>query len=93
MSALHEMGPQGELPREMARGRLAAHYQNYALVYLGPGPPRRGRLLAGPPGARWPLRPRRAGQRGVFSPTGPPERLRRPIVLLACVIDFRLSRL
>jgi poly(beta-D-mannuronate) lyase len=34
MSALHEMGPRGELPREMARGAKAVHYQNYALIYL-----------------------------------------------------------
>ncbi|HZA66848.1 MAG TPA: alginate lyase family protein [Geminicoccaceae bacterium] len=36
MSALHEMGQSGELPREMARENRAAHYQNYALVYLVP---------------------------------------------------------
>jgi poly(beta-D-mannuronate) lyase len=36
ISALHEMGPRGDLPREMARGDRAVHYQNYALVYLIP---------------------------------------------------------
>jgi poly(beta-D-mannuronate) lyase len=36
MSALHEMGPSGELPREMAREGRAVHYQNYALLYLVP---------------------------------------------------------
>jgi poly(beta-D-mannuronate) lyase len=36
LSALHEMGPRGELPREIARGARAVHYQNYALVYLVP---------------------------------------------------------
>lgn len=36
LSALHEMGPRGELPREIARGALATHYQNYALLYLIP---------------------------------------------------------
>jgi poly(beta-D-mannuronate) lyase len=36
LSALHEMGPRGELPREMARGPRAVHYQNYALIYLVP---------------------------------------------------------
>jgi poly(beta-D-mannuronate) lyase len=36
LSALHEMGPRGELPREIARGTRAVHYQNYALIYLVP---------------------------------------------------------
>ena len=36
LSALHEMGPRGELPREIARGARAVHYQNYALIYLVP---------------------------------------------------------
>jgi poly(beta-D-mannuronate) lyase len=36
MSALHEMGPRGEFPREIARGARAVHYQNYALLYLVP---------------------------------------------------------
>lgn len=36
LSALHEMGPRGEFPREMARDSRAVHYQNYALVYLIP---------------------------------------------------------
>ena len=35
-SALHEMGPNGELPRELGRGSRAIHYQNYALLYLVP---------------------------------------------------------
>ena len=35
-SALHEMGPKGELPRELGRGSRAIHYQNYALLYLVP---------------------------------------------------------
>jgi len=33
-SALSDMTPQGALPHEMARGRRASHYQNYALLYL-----------------------------------------------------------
>ncbi|WP_251976861.1 alginate lyase family protein [Salinicola avicenniae] len=33
-SALSDMLPNGALPREMARGRRASHYQNYALLYL-----------------------------------------------------------
>lgn len=33
-SALHEMTPEGGFPRELARGRRALHYQNYALLYL-----------------------------------------------------------
>lgn len=33
-SALHEMLPTGGFPRELARGRRALHYQNYALLYL-----------------------------------------------------------
>ncbi|MFD2189294.1 alginate lyase family protein [Pistricoccus aurantiacus] len=33
-SALNEMTQQGGLPRELARGRRAVHYQNYALMYL-----------------------------------------------------------
>jgi poly(beta-D-mannuronate) lyase len=36
LSALHEMTPRGALPREVARGARAAHYQNYALLYLVP---------------------------------------------------------
>jgi poly(beta-D-mannuronate) lyase len=36
MSALHEMSPNGALPREIARESRAVHYQNYALVYLVP---------------------------------------------------------
>ncbi len=36
LSALHEMTPRGALPREVARGTRAAHYQNYALLYLVP---------------------------------------------------------
>ncbi|WP_295038823.1 alginate lyase family protein [Salinicola sp.] len=33
-SALHDLTPRGALPHEMARGRRASHYQNYALLYL-----------------------------------------------------------
>lgn len=33
-SALHDLTPEGALPLEMARGRRASHYQNYALLYL-----------------------------------------------------------
>lgn len=33
-SALSDMLPNGALPLEMARGRRASHYQNYALLYL-----------------------------------------------------------
>ncbi|WP_245781469.1 alginate lyase family protein [Halomonas saccharevitans] len=33
-SALAEMTPEGGFPRELARGRRALHYQNYALLYL-----------------------------------------------------------
>ncbi|MEC8916855.1 MAG: alginate lyase family protein [Pseudomonadota bacterium] len=33
-SALSDMTPRGALPHEMARGRRASHYQNYALLYL-----------------------------------------------------------
>lgn len=33
-SALHELTPEGGLPLEIARGRRASHYQNYALLYL-----------------------------------------------------------
>jgi len=36
MSALNEMGPRGEFPREISRGARALHYQNYALLYLVP---------------------------------------------------------
>ena len=36
LSALHEMGPRGEFPREIARDTRADHYQNYALLYLVP---------------------------------------------------------
>jgi poly(beta-D-mannuronate) lyase len=36
MSALHEMTERGALPREVARGPLATHYQNYGLLYLVP---------------------------------------------------------
>jgi poly(beta-D-mannuronate) lyase len=36
LSAIHEMGPRGELPREIDRGAKAVHYQNFALVYLVP---------------------------------------------------------
>jgi poly(beta-D-mannuronate) lyase len=36
VSALHELTEEGALPRETARGRLAAHYQNYGLLYLVP---------------------------------------------------------
>ena len=34
MSALHEMNPDGGFPREVTRGTLAVHYQNYAMLYL-----------------------------------------------------------
>lgn len=33
-SALSHATPEGALPLEMARGELAAHYQNYAVMYL-----------------------------------------------------------
>lgn len=33
-SALQEATPEGALPLEMKRGKLAAHYQNFALMYL-----------------------------------------------------------
>lgn len=33
-SALHEMNPDGSLPREMLRGSRRIHYQNYAALYL-----------------------------------------------------------
>jgi poly(beta-D-mannuronate) lyase len=33
-AALHEMGSRGELPREIARGTDAVHYQNFALISL-----------------------------------------------------------
>jgi len=33
-SALNDLTPRGALPHEMARGRRASHYQNYALLYL-----------------------------------------------------------
>lgn len=33
-SALHDLTPEGGLPLELARGRRATHYQNYALLYL-----------------------------------------------------------
>ncbi len=33
-SALHEMNPDGSLPREMLRGSRRIHYQNYATLYL-----------------------------------------------------------
>ncbi|MEL7968531.1 alginate lyase family protein [Vreelandella neptunia] len=33
-SALHDMTEEGALPHEVARGRRATHYQNYALGYL-----------------------------------------------------------
>ena len=36
LSALHEMTGRGALPREVERGKRAAHYQNYALLYLVP---------------------------------------------------------
>ena len=36
LSALHEMSDDGALPREIDRGRRAAHYQNYGLLYLVP---------------------------------------------------------
>jgi poly(beta-D-mannuronate) lyase len=36
LSALLEMTAQGALPREVGRGERAAHYQNYALLYLVP---------------------------------------------------------
>lgn len=32
--ALHEAGPDGRLPMEIARGRRAVHYQNFAVMYL-----------------------------------------------------------
>lgn len=35
-SALAEMTEEGAFPREMQRGERAAHYQNYALLYLIP---------------------------------------------------------
>ena len=33
-SALYELTPEGGLPRELARGKLAVHYQNYGTLYL-----------------------------------------------------------
>ena len=33
-SALEEATPEGALPLEMKRGEMAAHYQNYAVMYL-----------------------------------------------------------
>lgn len=33
-SALHDMTEEGAFPLEVARGRRATHYQNYALLYL-----------------------------------------------------------
>lgn len=33
-SALHEMNPDGSLPRELERGARLIHYQNYAVLYL-----------------------------------------------------------
>ncbi|MCK2184330.1 alginate lyase family protein [Halomonas getboli] len=33
-SALHDITQEGALPMEIARGRRATHYQNYALLYL-----------------------------------------------------------
>lgn len=33
-SALHDITKEGALPMEVARGRRATHYQNYALLYL-----------------------------------------------------------
>ncbi len=33
-SALDDLTPEGGLPHELARGRRATHYQNYALLYL-----------------------------------------------------------
>jgi poly(beta-D-mannuronate) lyase len=36
LSALHELTEEGALPREIARGMRAAHYQNYGLLYLVP---------------------------------------------------------
>ena len=36
LSALHELTEEGAFPREIARGTRAAHYQNYALLYLVP---------------------------------------------------------
>lgn len=33
-SALHEMNPDGSLPRELMRGSRLIHYQNYAVLYL-----------------------------------------------------------
>nr|WP_156889293.1 alginate lyase family protein [Halomonas sp. 1513] len=35
-SALHDLTEEGALPLEVARGRRATHYQNYALLYLIP---------------------------------------------------------
>ena len=35
-SALHELSPEGGLPRELERGRRAIHYQNYGVLYLIP---------------------------------------------------------
>lgn len=35
-SALHDLTKEGALPLEVARGRRATHYQNYALLYLIP---------------------------------------------------------
>ncbi|MBD3897700.1 alginate lyase family protein [Halomonas sp. ML-15] len=35
-SALHDLTEDGALPLEVARGRRATHYQNYALLYLIP---------------------------------------------------------
>jgi poly(beta-D-mannuronate) lyase len=34
LSALTEMNPDGGFPREVSRGTLAVHYQNYAMLYL-----------------------------------------------------------
>ncbi|MEX0809038.1 MAG: alginate lyase family protein [Dongiaceae bacterium] len=34
ISALSEMNEDGGFPREISRGTLAAHYQNYAMLYL-----------------------------------------------------------
>ena len=34
MSALNELNPDGGFPREVSRGTLAVHYQNYAMLYL-----------------------------------------------------------
>jgi poly(beta-D-mannuronate) lyase len=36
LSALHELTEEGAFPREIGRGTRAAHYQNYALLYLVP---------------------------------------------------------